>query len=74
MDGWVANHVKPILDSILYSVIGTIVLLATFWVIERVLPFSITHEIAEDQNVGLGIILGAFIIGISIIISSAIRG
>ena len=29
-------------------------------------------EIAEDHNVALGIILGAFIIGLSIIISSAI--
>ncbi len=29
-------------------------------------------EIAEDQNVALGIILGAFVIGLSLIISAAI--
>ena len=74
MDGWLANHIRPILDSILYSVIGTIVLLASFWVIEKMMPFSIVKEIEQDQNVGLGIILGAFILGISVIISSAIRG
>ena len=44
-----------------------------FWVTEHVLPFSIKKEITEDQNVGLGIILGSFVIGISIIISAAIR-
>jgi len=50
------------------------VLLAAFALIERVLPFSLRKEVAEDQNVALGIILGAFILGVSLIISSAIRG
>ena len=74
MDGWLSTHIRPIVDSILYSVIGTVVLLLFFWLIERLLPFSVTKEIAEDQNVGLGIILGAFIIGIALIISSAVHG
>lgn len=71
---WIVSHARPIVDSVVYSVIGTVILLVSFWIIEKILPFSITKEIADDQNVGLGIILGAFILGISIIISSAIRG
>ena len=71
---WLSQHARPVVDSILYSVLGTIVLLAAFALIERVLPFSLRKEVAEDQNVALGIILGAFILGVSIIISSAIRG
>ena len=71
---WLSQHTRPILDSLLYSVLGTIVLLAAFAFIERVLPFSLRKEVAEDQNVALGIILGAFILGVSLIISSAIRG
>jgi putative membrane protein len=71
---WLAQHAKPVLDSLIYSILGTLILLAAFWWIEKVLPFSLRKEIAEDQNVGLGIILGAFIIGISLIISSAIHG
>ena len=74
MEQWIANHLRPILDAVLYSVIGTLVLLGAFWIIEKILPFSLAKEIAEDQNVGLGIILGAFILGIALIISSAIRG
>jgi putative membrane protein len=70
---WLTLHARPVVDSILYSAIGTLVLLAFFWFIEKVLPFSLRKEIAEDHNVGLGIILGAFIIGISLIISTAIR-
>jgi uncharacterized membrane protein YjfL (UPF0719 family) len=74
MEQWIANHARAIVDSILYSLLGTVVLFLAFWAIETALPFSIKKEIAEDQNVGLGIILGAFVIGISLIISAAIRG
>ena len=73
MEQWFANHARAIVDSILYSMIGTGVLCGAFWAIEKALPFSLTKEIAEDQNVGLGIILGAFIIGLSIIIATAIK-
>ena len=71
---WLSQHARPVVDSILYSILGTIVLLGAFAFIERMLPFSLRKEIAEDQNVALGIILGAFILGVSLIISSAIRG
>lgn len=71
---WFSAHARPVVDSLLYSVLGTIILLAAFAFIERVLPFSMRKEVAEDHNVALGIILGAFILGVSLIISSAIRG
>jgi uncharacterized membrane protein YjfL (UPF0719 family) len=73
MEQWILTHVRAVFDSVLYSLLGCVVLCLSFWVIEKLLPFSVTKEIAEDQNVGLGIILGAFIIGLSIIISSAIK-
>ncbi len=71
---WIVQHARPVVDSIIYSFLGTVVLLVSFYLIEKVLPFSMRKEIAEDHNVSLGIILGAFIIGLSVIISSAIRG
>ena len=74
MTDWLMGHVRPVGDALIYSVLGTLILLASFWVIEKLLPFSMTKEIADDQNVGLGIILGAFILGISFIIGAAIRG
>ena len=70
----VQHYVRPIFDSIVYSALGTIVLVIAFWVIEKMLPFSMRKEVAEDQNVALGIILGSFIIGLSLIIAAAING
>ena len=69
---WLASHSRPLVDSIVYSIVGTIVLGLSFYVIEKILPFSMRKEIAEDQNVSLGIILGAFVIGLSLIIAAAI--
>lgn len=74
IEQWIANHIRAVVDSVLYSLLGCAVLLGSFWAIEKILPFSLRKEIGEDQNVGLGIILGAFVIGISLIISAAIRG
>ena len=69
---WMSSHARPLVDSIVYSIVGTVVLGLSFYVIEKVLPFSMRKEIAEDHNTALGIILGAFVIGLSIIIAAAI--
>ena len=69
---WMSAHARPLVDSIVYSIVGTVVLGLSFYVIEKVLPFSMRKEIAEDHNTALGIILGAFVIGLSIIIAAAI--
>jgi hypothetical protein len=37
-------------------------------------PFSLRKEIEHDQNTSLGIVIGSVIIGLSLIISSAIKG
>lgn len=58
----------------LFSVLG-LVLFGIFWaIVVRVSPFSIKKEIVEDQNTALGIILGAMLIGIALIISAAVSG
>jgi uncharacterized membrane protein YjfL (UPF0719 family) len=42
-------------------------------IIEKITPFSVKKEISQDHNVALGVIIGSVIIGLAIIISSAIR-
>ena len=70
---WIQAHARPIFDSVVYSILGSAILLLAFGVLARVLPFSMKKEIAEDQNVAFGIILGALVLGLSIIIATAIR-
>lgn len=63
-----------LLAVVIYSVLGIVVLTGSFLVIRRYLPFSVTKEIEEDQNTALAIIMGAVIIGMSIIIAASIVG
>ncbi|MBF0208614.1 MAG: DUF350 domain-containing protein [Oligoflexia bacterium] len=61
------------ISTIIYSIIGIVIFCISYYIFERISPFSIKKEIIEDQNIALGVIMGCFVIGISIIVSSAIK-
>ena len=58
--------------SIVYSLIGVGIFVVAFFLMERIAPFSLRKELAEDDNVAVGVLLGSVVIGLSIIIASAI--
>ena len=60
------------LASVVYALIGVVTFAIAFVVMEKVAPFSLRKELAEDDNIAVGIVLGAVVIGLSIIIASAI--
>lgn len=61
-----------IADTVIYSLVGIVLMGLGFLIISFFTPFSIKKEIEDDQNISLGIIIGAVIIGISIIVASVI--
>ena len=54
--------------------VGLAFFAAAFFVISKAAPFSLRKEIEEDQNTALGVIIGAVILGIALIIAAAIHG
>lgn len=60
--------------TVIFVAIGLIVFLIAFLLVVLLSPFSVKKEIEEDQNVALAVIIGALIIGIAMIIASAIQG
>lgn len=64
---------NAILGSLIFSGIGMLMFALAMWIVSKVLPFSLRKEIEEDQNTSLGIVLGSIIIGLALILSSAIR-
>jgi uncharacterized membrane protein YjfL (UPF0719 family) len=64
----------PILSSLVFAGIGIVILVAAFWAIDKATPYHLWQEINEKQNVALAILIGAAMIGISLIISAAIHG
>lgn len=66
-----ASH---ILAAIVFAAVGLVAFCASVWVISRITPFSLRKELEEDQNIAVAIIIGAMILGMSIIIAAAIHG
>ncbi|MCB1741428.1 MAG: DUF350 domain-containing protein [Gammaproteobacteria bacterium] len=65
-------HLGPLIGTIVYSIIGSVIFGITYLLFEKLTPFSVRKEIEEDHNVALAVMFGACIIGISIIIAAAI--
>jgi len=67
-------NLKLIISSVLYSVLGIVILVLSFLVIEKIRPGVLWKEIIEEHNVALAIMGAAFMIAVALIISSAIHG
>ncbi len=68
-------NLKYVVASLVYSGIGIAILVACYIVLDTITPkVHIWKELCENKNTALAIFLGAFVIGISLIISSAIHG
>ena len=61
-----------LITTLIFVVIGLIFFTVAYFILSRI--FDIHHEIEEDHNTALGIIIGSIMIGISIIIAAAIHG
>jgi uncharacterized membrane protein YjfL (UPF0719 family) len=61
-----------LVTTLIFVVIGLIFFTVAYFILSRI--FDIHHEIEEDHNTALGIIIGSIMIGISIIIAAAIHG
>ncbi len=60
--------------SVIYAALGVVIFVVAYKVMERVLPFDVDKELSEDQNTAVGLLLGSVMIGLALIIASAIHG
>ncbi|AFD07444.1 DUF350 domain-containing protein [Solitalea canadensis] len=67
-------NVKYVVASILYSGLGILILLVSFWIIEKITPENLWKEILEKRNMALALMASAYMIALAIIIASAIHG
>ena len=65
---------ETLVTTIVFVVIGLIAFGIAYFIFDKVTPFSVRKEIEEDQNTALGIVIGAIMIAIAIIIAAAIQG
>ncbi len=64
---------QSLVGSIVYSVIGIVIFIVAYKLMEWFLPFNVDKELAEDQNTAVGIVVGSVMIGLAVIIAAAIH-
>lgn len=74
MEDQFEHMMNQFVGSLMFSFLGLIVFAIAFWLIVKIAPFSVRQELEKDQNVALGIVIAAVIIGIAMIISAAVHG
>ena len=69
---WLKPNV--IFGTILYALIGVVVLWLSFVAIDKITPYKLWEEIRDKQNLALAVVVGSMFIAIGQIVAAAIHG
>jgi len=72
--GTLALLIQHLVAAFVFSLVGVVVFAGCLFLMERLTPFSLLHEIGEEHNIAAAIVIAAIVIGISVIIAAAILG
>jgi putative membrane protein len=64
----------PLVNALVFCVVGILIYVVGFIVLDKVTPYHLWREINEKQNTALAILVGSMVIGLALIIAAAIRG
>jgi len=69
------EYLKPValVGSIVYSIIGIILMTLFFVIIDRITPYDLWKELIENRNQPLATVVAAFCLAIAIIVAAAIH-
>lgn len=66
-------HLGSLLNALIYALFGVIVLVLSFFVLDKLTPYDLWKEVVEKQNIAIAVLAGAMALGIAIIIASAVH-
>ena len=59
--------------ALVFALIGIVVFVVSFVVIDKMTPYDLWREIVQEKNMALALLIGAMSIGICIIIAAAVH-
>ena len=62
--------VSVFLSTLLYGTVGVLMCVLGYLVFDKVIGLNIKHELVEDQNTAVGIMLAGAFIGIAIVVAA----
>ena len=66
--------IQHLVLAIVFSFVGLLVFALSFVALDKLTPGNLWHEIIDEHNVALAVIMGACALGVSIIIAAALIG
>ena len=64
--------VANVVAALIFGGIGVFMFLLFFLLIDKLTPYRLWHEILQEHNTALAILVGAIALGLSIIVAAAI--
>ena len=68
------TNLQHVLDSLLFAGVGIAILVLAFMLIDKLTPHNLWKEVVVEKNVAVAILAAGFLLGLAIIIGSAIHG
>jgi putative membrane protein len=65
--------VHNIQAALVFALIGIVVFVGAFVIVDRMTPYDLWKEIVEEKNLALAVLVGAMSIGVCIIIAAAVH-
>lgn len=66
-------HPAFLLNAVVYALLGIVVLIVSFIVVDKLTPYDLWKEIVEEKNIALALFVGLMSLGVSIIIAAAVH-
>jgi len=63
-----------LIGSLVYALMGVVIFVLSFVIIDKLTPYDLWLEIVEKQNRALALVVAAMSLGICIIVAAAIHG
>lgn len=66
-------HLGSLLNALIYALFGVVILVLSFFVLDKLTPYDLWKEVVEKQNLAIAVLAGLMALGIAIIIASAVH-
>jgi len=67
-----ALALRPVIAAVVYSVLGIVVFGVAFKVVDALTPYHLWHQLVEEKNVALAIVVASMALSIAVIIAASI--
>ena len=63
----------PVVNAVIFASTGIVVFAVAFWILSKLAPFQLWHELAREHNVAVAVFAGAVALGLCWIIAATMH-